>query len=73
MPHQQQPTVGTQHSLPDPKPQPTILKGTQKKGQSKVPPALFLNPNLVAWFVGHSNEALVIMDGQETTTLTDLA
>ena len=47
-PHQQQPTVGTQHSLPDPKPQLTILKGTQKKGWSEATPASFLNPDPVA-------------------------
>ena len=43
----------------------------QKKGQSRVLPAPFLNPNLVAWLVGHSNEAPVIMDGQDTTALID--
>ena len=37
----------------------------------KFTPALFLNPDLVAWLVGYSNEALVIMDGQETTSLID--
>ena len=71
-PHWQQPTVGTQHSLPDPKPQLTFLKGTQRKEWSKATPAQFLNHDPIAQLVGCSNEASMIVDGQETTALIDL-
>ena len=74
-PHQhklQQPTVGSQHSLPDPKPKLTIIKVAQKKGQPEVTPVSFLNPDPITQLVGCSNEAPVIIDGQETTVLIDL-
>ena len=73
-PHQhqlQQPTVGPQHSLPDPKPKLAILKATQKKGWPEVAPLPFLNPDPVTHLVGHSNEAPMIVDGQEMTTPID--
>ena len=74
-PHQQQlqmPTVGPQHSLPDPKPKLTILKVAQKKWQQEIAPVPFLNPDTKAHLVGHSNEPPVIVDLQEMTALIDL-
>ena len=38
---------------------------------NKSPPAPFLNPDPVTQLVGHFNEAPVIVDRQETTTLID--
>ena len=64
-PHQHQPqqtTVGSQHSLPDPKPKPTILKVAQKKGWPEVTPVPFLNLDPTAQLVGCSNKAPVIVD-----------
>ena len=69
----QKPTVGPQHSLPDPKPKLTILKVAQKKGWPDVASVLFLNPDPVSNLVRHSNEAPVIVDRQETTTLIDFS
>ena len=68
----QQPTVGPQHSLPDPKPKLTILEVAQKKGWPEVVPFPFLNIDPVAHIVGHSNEAPVIVNRQEMTALIDL-
>ena len=67
----QQPTVDPQHSLPDPRSKPTTMKVAQRKGWPEVTPVPFLNPNPVANYVGHSNEALVIVDRQEMTALID--
>ena len=61
-----------QHSLPDPKPKPTILKAAQKKGQPEVTLVTFFNPDPIVHLVGHSNKVPVIVDGQEMTTLIDL-
>ena len=68
----QQPTVGSQDSLPDPKPKPTMLKVAQKKGQPKVAPVSFLNPDPIVHLVECSNKAPVIVDRQGTTALIDL-
>ena len=68
----QQPTVGSLHSLPDPKPKLTIFKVAQKKEWPDFIPVPFLNPDPVTHLVGYSNEAPVIIDGQETTALIDL-
>ena len=65
------PTVGPQHSLPDPKPKLTTMKVAQRKGWPEVTPVPFLNPDPIAHFVGHSNESPVIVDSQEMTTLID--
>ena len=65
------PAPGPQHSLPDPKPNPTILTVAQKKGQPEVAPVPFLNPDPIAHLVGHSNKAPVIVDGQGMTALID--
>ena len=70
-PHQQQSTINSHHSLPDPEPKLTQMKAAKKKRMTEVTPLLFLNPNLIAHLVGCSNEAIVIVDGQETTTLID--
>ena len=58
----QQPTVGTQHSLPDSEPKLTILKVAQKKGWPEVTPVPFLNPDPATPLLGHSNEAPVLVD-----------
>ena len=47
-------------------------KRNTKERMIKSHPAPFLNPDPVAWLVGHSNEPPVIMHGQETTTSIDL-
>ena len=65
----QQPTVGPQHFLSDPKP--TILNVAKKKGWPEVTPVLFLNPDTITHLVGCSNEAPVTVDGQEMTALID--
>ena len=46
----QQPTVGPQHSLPDPKPNQTTMKVPQRKGWPEVAPVPFLNSDPVAHF-----------------------
>ena len=48
------------------------MKAAKKRGWLQVAPVPFFNPNPIACLVGHSNEAPVIVDGQETTTLIDL-
>ena len=73
-PHQhqpQQPKVGSQHSLPGPKPKPAILKAAKKKGWLEVAPVPFLNPDPITHLVGCSNGVPVIVNGQEATTLID--
>ena len=47
------------------------MKAARRKGQQQVTPILFLNPDPIACLVGHSNEAPVIIDRQEVTTLID--
>ena len=68
-PHWQQPTVGPQHSLPDPRLM--SMKAAQRTGQVEAAPVPFLNPDPITHMVGHSNEAPVIMDRQKTTVLID--
>ena len=68
----QQPTVGSKHFLSGSKPKLTILKVAQKTGWLEVTHVPFLNPDLITQLMGHSNEAPVIIDGQETTALIDL-
>ena len=68
----QQPTVGPQNSLPDPEPKLTTMKVAQRKGWSEVSHVPFLNHDPIAHLVGCSNEAPVIVNGQEMTTLIDL-
>ena len=70
-PHQQQSTINLHHSLPDPKPKPTLMKAVKKRGQQEVTPVPFLNTDPIVHLVGHSNEAPVVVDGQETTALID--
>ena len=48
------------------------MKAARRKGQQQVAPIPFLNPDPIAHLVGCSNEALVIIDGQEVTALIDL-
>ena len=71
LPNPQLPTVGTQHS---PRPQITTdhpPRNTKERMIKSSSSALFLNPNLVTQLMGCSNEAPVIVDGQETTALID--
>ena len=65
-------SISSQHSLPDPKPKLTHMKAARRKGQQQVTPIPFLNPDPIAHLVGHSNEAPVIIDGQEVTALINL-
>ena len=48
------------------------MKAAKKRGQQEVTPVPFLNPDPIACLVGCSNEALVVVDGQEVTALIDL-
>ena len=48
------------------------MKAIKKRGQQEVVPVPFLNPDLIVHLVEHSNEALVVVDRQETTALIDL-
>ena len=48
------------------------MKAVQKTRQQEAAPVPFLNPDPVAWLVGCSNEAPVIVDGQRMIVLTDL-
>ena len=48
------------------------MKAARRKGQQQVTPIPFLNPDPIAHLVGFSNEAPVIVDGQEVTALIDL-
>ena len=68
------PTTTANSRLPaiPPKPNLTILKVVQKKGQLGVAPVPFLNPDPITCLMGCSNEAPLIVDRQETTTLIDL-
>ena len=68
-PHQQQPTLGPQHSLP--KPRLMSMRAAQRTGQQEAAPVPFLNSDPIACLVGHSNEAPVILDGERMTALID--
>ena len=48
------------------------MKPARRKGQQQVSPIPFLNPDPKAHIIGCSNEAPVILDGQEVATLIDL-
>ena len=72
IPQQQQSTINSHHSLPDPKPKLTQIKAAKKRGWLEIAPVPFLNTDPIVYLVGHSNEAPLIVDGQETTTLIDL-
>ena len=48
------------------------MKAAEGKGWPEVTLAPFLNPDPINYLVGHSNEAPVIVDGQEMTALIDL-
>ena len=71
IPYQQQSMINSHHSVPDPEPRPAPMKAAKRRGQLEVTPVLPLNPNLIAHLGGHSNEAPVIVDGQETTASID--
>ena len=64
-------SVNSQHSLPDPNPQLIHMKEAKRKGCQQVTPIPFLNPDPIAHLIGHSNEAPLIIDGQEVATLID--
>ena len=69
----QHPTVGPQHSFPDPTPRPMSMTAVQRIGiWQEAAPVPFLNPDPISCLVGCSNEAPVIMDGQRMTALIDL-
>ena len=65
-------SINSQHSLPDPNPKPTHMKAAKRKGWQQVTPIPFLNPDPIAHLIGCSNEAPVIIDGQEVTALIDV-
>ena len=48
------------------------MKAAKKWGWQEVTPVPFLNPDPIVCLVGCSNEAPVVVDGQETTALIDL-
>ena len=45
----QQPTVGHQHSLPDPGQRLMSMRATQRPEQQEATPVLFLNPDPITW------------------------
>ena len=65
-------SINLQHSLPDPNPKLTHMKAAKKKGWQQVAPIPFLNLDPIAFLIWHSNEAPIIIDGQEVTFLIDL-
>ena len=65
-------SINLQHSLPDPDPKLTHMKVARRKRWQQVTPIPFLNSDPIGHLVGHSNEAPVIIDGQEVTALIDL-
>ena len=65
-------SINLQHSFPDSDPKLTHMKAARRKGQEQVAPVPFLNPDPIACLVGLSNEAPVVIDGQEITALIDL-
>ena len=69
---QQLQSINLQHSFPDPNPKPTHMKAAKRKGQQQVAPIPFLNPDPIAHLVGCSNEAPMIIDGQEVTALINV-
>ena len=48
----QQPTVGPQHSLPDPRPRAMSMTAAQRMGQQDTAPVPFLNPDPIVCLVG---------------------
>ena len=58
-----------QHSLLDPDPKLTHMKTAKRKGWQQV---AILNSDPIACLVGCSNEAPVIIEGQEVAALIDL-
>ena len=48
------------------------MKAARRKGWQQVAPIPFLNPDPIACLVGHSNEAPLIIDGQEVTASFNL-
>ena len=70
-PHNTQ-SINSQHSLPDPNPKPMHMKAARRKEQQQVTPIPFLNPDPTAYLIGCSNEASVVIDGQEVTALIDV-
>ena len=64
-------SINSHHSLPDPNPKLTHMKAAKRKGWQQVAPIPFLNPDPIAHLIGCSNEAPVIIDGQDITTLID--
>ena len=48
------------------------MKAAKKRGWQEVAHVAFWNPDPIAHLVGHSNEALVVLDRQEVTVLIDL-
>ena len=65
-------SINLQHSLPNPNPKPTHMKAAKRKRWQQVIPIPFLNPDPIEHLIGCSNEAPVIIDGQEVTVLIDL-
>ena len=65
-------SINSQHSLPDPDPKLVHMKAAKRKGWQQVDPIPFLNLDPIACLIGHSNDAPIIIDGQEVTALTDL-
>ena len=57
---------------PYPNPKLTHMKAARRKRWQQVAPIPFLNSDPTAHLVGHSNEAPMIIDGQEVTALIDL-
>ena len=47
-------------------------EGSKEEGKKASHPIPFLNPDPIACLVGHSNEAQVVIDGQEVTALIGL-
>ena len=65
-------TVGSKHSLCNPKPKPTQDKAVKQRGWKGITPIPFLNPDPGAQLVGCTNEAPVVMDGCKVAALVDL-
>ena len=62
-------SINLQHSLPEPNPKLTHMKAAKRKGWQQVSPIPFLNLDPIAHLIGCSNEAPVIIDGQEVTAI----
>ena len=68
-----QAAIGPSHSHANCRPRLASMKMAQWTGPWEVTPAVpFLNPDPIAYIVGQSNEAPIIVDGQKVTTLIDL-